>query len=255
MRTGRNRRRSFSVELKAPQSWRELSQRQLRYVLQMLWTHDDTAEVKTLMFFRLTGLQVVRSIRGGVVCSLRQDGTLRRFTVMAWQVQQLMHQFDYIDKPDTMDVRLEAVRGCRAVDVVLHGVSFGDYLSCEKYYQAFLASKRIDMLNELGRLLYRKPDGSKPDPWQLDEAEQACCFLWFGHVKAVLSRQFHKFFRPVGGVESPGFVQSMNAQIRALTGGDITQEERVLQCDCWRALTELNEKAREAEEFERKYGK
>jgi uncharacterized protein YbjQ (UPF0145 family) len=47
----------------------------------------------------------------------------------------------------------------------------------------------------------------------------------------------------------------MNAEIRALTGGDITKEQAVLEMDCWRALTELNEKAREAQEFKKKYAK
>ena len=46
----------------------------------------------------------------------------------------------------------------------------------------------------------------------------------------------------------------MNAEIRALTGGDITKENQVLSMDCWRALTELNEKARETQEYNEKYG-
>ena len=32
----------------------------------------------------------------------------------------------------------------------------------------------------------------------------------------------------------------MNAQIRALTKGDVTKESEVLALDTWRALTELN---------------
>jgi hypothetical protein len=43
----------------------------------------------------------------------------------------------------------------------------------------------------------------------------------------------------------------MNTQIRALTGGDITKEEQVLDMDCWRALTELDAKAKDYEEMER----
>ena len=46
-----------------------------------------------------------------------------------------------------------------------------------------------------------------------------------------------------------------NVQLRALTQGDVTKEEMIKNMDCWRALTELNEKAREAAEFETKYGK
>ena len=41
----------------------------------------------------------------------------------------------------------------------------------------------------------------------------------------------------------------MNAQVRALTDGDVTKEQQVFDTDCWRALTELDQKAREAEEY------
>ena len=47
----------------------------------------------------------------------------------------------------------------------------------------------------------------------------------------------------------------MNAQIRALAQGDITKEKEILSMDCWRALTELNEKAREIKEFTQKNGR
>ena len=44
-------------------------------------------------------------------------------------------------------------------------------------------------------------------------------------------------------------LEVVDAEIRALTGGDITKEAQVLQSDCWRALTELDAKAREAREM------
>ena len=44
---------------------------------------------------------------------------------------------------------------------------------------------------------------------------------------------------------------AMNAQIRVLTGGDITKEEAVLSMDTWRALTELDAKAKEVEDIKR----
>ena len=43
----------------------------------------------------------------------------------------------------------------------------------------------------------------------------------------------------------------MNTQICALTGGDITKEKEVLEMDCWRALTELNAKAKDNEDLEK----
>ena len=43
--------------------------------------------------------------------------------------------------------------------------------------------------------------------------------------------------------------ESTTAMIRALTGGDITKEAAIMKMDTWRALTELDAKAREAEEL------
>ena len=43
--------------------------------------------------------------------------------------------------------------------------------------------------------------------------------------------------------------ESTNAMIRALTGGDITKEEQILKMDTWRALTELDAKAKEADDL------
>ena len=49
--------------------------------------------------------------------------------------------------------------------------------------------------------------------------------------------------------------EAMNAQIRALTKGDITKEREVLSMDTWRALAELDAQAKEYEELKKQYGK
>jgi hypothetical protein len=46
---------------------------------------------------------------------------------------------------------------------------------------------------------------------------------------------------------------AVNAQIRALTKGDVTKEKEVLALDTWRALTELDALAREYQEINTKY--
>ena len=46
---------------------------------------------------------------------------------------------------------------------------------------------------------------------------------------------------------------AVNAQIRALTKGDVTKEKEVLAIDTWRALTELDALAKEYDEFSQKY--
>ena len=72
-----------------------------------------------------------------------------------------------------------------------------------------------------------------------------------------MSTAFPHFFRKRESADGEPptevhFIDLYNAQMRALTGGDVTKEKTVLALDCWRALTELEAKAREAEELERK---
>jgi hypothetical protein len=43
----------------------------------------------------------------------------------------------------------------------------------------------------------------------------------------------------------------MDAQIRALTKGDVTKEQEILAIDTWRALTELNAQAKDYQELKR----
>jgi len=49
---------------------------------------------------------------------------------------------------------------------------------------------------------------------------------------------------------------AVNAQIRALTKGDVTKEQYIRDnVDTWTALAELDASAKESEELNRKYGK
>ena len=80
--------------LNAPRGWKELTQDQLRYVFFVLSTFTDPVTVKTYMFLRFTGLEVVRKIAGGITCRLEGDSRRRKFNISTWQIQSLLHQFD-----------------------------------------------------------------------------------------------------------------------------------------------------------------
>ena len=268
-RTLTTRRPTFSgdgsVELFAPTSWREMEQRQLHYVLALLALFDNPTVVKAYMLVRLTGihiegetLRITQEQPETFRCWLRTAWWKRRqwFTLQAWQVQALIHQFDFIDPFDGMDVRLERIHGCRAVDDILDRYPFGDYLMAEQYYQLAVSSGKPEMAERLATYLYVKRDGRHPERLPLSPAEQMGTLSWFAHVKSVFAERWPHFFRRVNGdMEEPDIdlMGAMDAQIRALTDGDITKEQAVRLMPCWRALTELNEKAREAREFHEKY--
>lgn len=140
-----------------------MTQEQLRYVFFLLTTFPDPVVVKTYIFLRFTGLEVLKKVSGGVRCALMSDGHRREFNIATWQIQSLLHQFDYIDSYDGMGVRLERIQRYHAVDALLHGLPFVDYLNCEIIYQGFLQTKDEKRMDALARILYRDDDDNAPD--------------------------------------------------------------------------------------------
>ena len=270
-RTLRTRRPTFladgSIDIYAPTSWRKMTQQQLRYVLTLLSMWEDMDRVKTYMLIRFSGIhicgyteRVTRDQPKAFSCWFRPAWWKPRhwFTLEPWQVASLISQFDFIDQFDGMDVRLERIHGCRAVDDILDHYPFGDYLMAEQYYQLSVSSGKPEMIEKLATFLYVKRNGKHPKRLSLSPAAQMGTLRWFAHVKSYFAERWPYFFRRVDtDIEELDIdiVGAMDTQIRALTDGDITKEDTIKALPCWRALTELNEKAREAKEFHEKYDK
>lgn len=128
-----------------------------------------------------------------------------------------------------------------------HEVSFKTYLMIENYYQGFVATKNVAALKQIERLLY--PGVSQPEEIGTVRAINIC--KWLIGLKALFARQFRNLFRQSSGGERPNMMELMNNQIRILTGGDVTKEDKIMSIDCWRALTELDYKSKEADEIRR----
>lgn len=248
-----NKAKTVTIDLHVPASWGEMTQQQLRYTLWLLVHFADHTVVKTYMFCRFAGVDIIRKTRYGWKCKI--DGIARAVYIKTWEIQEFIHQLDYIDSYDSFDGRLDAVDGYHATDVLLQGVTFETYLNAEKYYQNFQQTKDDKWIACLACQLYEDDEGNNPDEMALSPEETLGTMLWYAHVKQVLSHEFKHFFRPAPSnsdeVDQPDYLEIYNNELRALTGGDITKEEEVLQMDTWRALTELDAKAREAEELEK----
>lgn len=235
-----------------------MSQEELRMVLDVMASspNKDVARVKCLL--RHNHVKVLRKWdERGWLCFCWQTWRKRAFFVLApWQMQWMVEQLAWMGDIASMRNRLEHAAGGTAVDMALHGVPFGDYLQLEKYYQMYLRSKNDDFIDKMGHILYLKDE--QPTTGAFTQGERLGVLMWYMYIKEVFARAFPKFFRRANGQASEddfreSLVEQMNIQIRALTEGDVTKESLILDgIDCWRALTELNEKAREAQEMKSK---
>ena len=265
IKTQKSRRSiSFSpadgAALHIPTSWGALTQTQLRYVLWLMTQYNNMDMIKTMVLVRVCGIHIIRKTEMGWLCRNRGPFWRRhRFFLRSMTVASMLQYLNFIDKRDDPDIRLDTLSHGRyhARNAQLHGVAFGDYIALENYYNGYLQSKEDECLDAMAHILYERHYNGRTTPMtvrRLSHIERLSVLLWFGASKSILAKSFPDFFRPVDG-EPANMIDIMNAEIRALTGGDITLEQQVKDTDCWRALTELNAKTKEISEFNTKYGK
>ena len=250
---------------KAPSSWAELSEDQLRYVLSVMSIHHDRIVIKCYLLARFCGLTVHKYTRTGWKCSVKcgesgENGDAktgkvceRVLYISAAEILSLLRNFDFIDKfTDFRPLQRASDVLLTAVDSMLHDVSFYDYLNIEKNYQLFMLNQEDKFLQKMAHLMYRTEDGSADETAHFEPYELLGVFMWFSSVKEYFAANFTHFFKPAregGELRREDILPAMQAQIRALTDGDVTKQQAVYNTDCWAALTELDNKAREAEEF------
>ena len=266
MKTGRKTARFTSsdkvLHLECPKSWAEMSREQLQYTLDLIGSglYNDV-EIRTYMLFRFCGIEVLKKRYRCVSCRVRLDtGKWHYFDLQDWQVQDMIAQLSFVGSYENFGCGLDTAGEFKAADKLLSDFAFGWYMICEKNYQSYLNTKDFKFLERLARWLFIDDETGEPvakgdKAMEVDAALGTSVFFWFSWIKLEFSKMFRHFFRPVGSMGSDyNFLDSYNAQIRALTDGDVTKEDAVKRIETKRALTELDAKAREAEDFKAKYG-
>ena len=240
---------TISINFIVPQGWHELSDKQLRYVYQLLADEFATDEIKTLCLLRWSGTKVIGRQDSGAY--LLKKGKIL-FEATPLTLAELLPHLDWLASLPTVPVRLSKINRQHALPADFSEVPFETFIICDNLYQGYLQTQNEDLLDQLGATLYGKSMAFKP-------YERISIFYWFAALKDTFSRKFPDFFQPISAAtggnllgSSASVEDAMNAQIRALTKGDVTKEAEVLALDTHRALTELNAQAREYKELNAK---
>lgn len=254
------------LNLTAPKSWEELSQDQLDFLLRTIATvnrvninrpfrsMDDysaqtAAQVATYCLFRWNGMRVVTPYADSwmVACAGKE------VIVSSADIAAATSFLSWISETPEFPVRLDHVDGAEAVAADLDdSFSFDDWLTCETLWQGYQMSNSENALVQMAEILYRKPG------IRLREHETLSIFYWWVGIKNYCNHLYPNFFQsapaePEALPDRDTMRRNMDAQIRALTKGDITKEELILSLPAHRALTELDALAREYDELNRKY--
>lgn len=212
------------------------------------------SDLKYYCFVHFSGFKVVSRWGEDWIIAVRK-GLFRRkeMFISNEEVANIATRWlSYLEEVGNMPVRLDNYKKkFFAWDAMLFGLPFEKFLMLENYWQGYLYSKDIEPLNRMTQMLYLDKSGNSfaEVPGEI----AASVALWFSSFKNLCYEHWPNLFRKGGGEgEKDVDVNAItNMQIRALTGGDITKEKEVLAMDCWRALTELDAKAHDAEEQRR----
>lgn len=240
----------FNISL--PTSWAELTDKQLHMTYNLFARDLSAAEVKTLCLMKWNGLKVLSPLPDKRFLIKRGKEVVPLSTR---QIQQATSVLDYLDSFAPMPVLIARIGKYHALPADFEKVPFEEFLFVENLFQGYLNTQSDELLLQMAQVLYAS-DHVKPDKAQL-----IGIFYWMASLKQYFAGLFTNFYKPastnsVGNLLGSGqpdiyrqLRESTNAMIRALTSGDITKEAAIMKMDTWRALTELDAKAREAEEL------
>lgn len=243
-----------ALDFKMPEGWSAMDDRQLRYVFRLTAEGYSADEVKILSLLKFSRCEIIG--RNEDKWLVRQNKKL--YELQTIQFAEFMPQLQWLVEIPQLPVRIASFRGHKATDSTMQGSQLKDYLIVENLYQGFLSTQNNDFLRQIAQVLYKKKSKLTPDFKHLPDWFILSVFYWVTSLKSYLANMFPEFFKPIapessGALASPNTADSvreaMDAQIRALTKGDITKEEEILSSDTWRALTELNAQAREYAEL------
>jgi nitrogen regulatory protein PII-like uncharacterized protein len=152
------------------------------------------------------------------------------------------------------------------VESQFENVILSQYLEAENFYQAYIFTKNDMHLSSLMATLYYKKGESYNNDRTLKRSKyfqkssqitKYISVMWFMGVKEFFAHKYKYLFAPDKSHSSdedeepqpPDMYAIIQNQIRALTNGDITKREAVLNSLTWDALEELNNKVREVKQM------
>ena len=267
---------SDRLDLTIPAGWSDVTPRQFKAICGLLAADIWPESLGTLLFLRLAGLRYIgrhdarhgiyEHRPSGVEGKARKRSQIR--IISDEMLTSALDTIEWIFKPDdTLLTRPDLLRAVHrsAIPPDLRTLRFADWIAIDTSFTAIIEQSRrpgpvpglqpgSPPSKALAERLWPKMPARSLTHWK-----QTAAILWMTAVKCRLQKQYpHLYAQPDQSDTAEIFPtgpqsrrEAIQAQIRALTKGDITLEEKVLAAPMHRALAELDQLAREFQELQK----
>ncbi|MDR2125579.1 MAG: hypothetical protein LBP63_01945 [Prevotellaceae bacterium] len=280
----KKKQKKIAVDLRAPQSWAELTEAQILTVAQLLGKGMNNAEDLALRcFFKFTGLYPYRmyltdfQIRQHQKLGLRTTGEgLYRYKRQIVEIDDnvifsFAEKLKFLaDAPGLMKCQSQ-ISGLHFADSQLWQTSFEEYCMTDRYYRAYGKTQNEKYLCTMIAVLYRK----KGEPYR-DEtvekntgrilrnstaAQRQAVFLWWTGLKIWIRDKYPDLFSAghntieFGNIDSGNDDESIMNMLYSVTEGKAHENRHVYKTPVHEVLHALSTKAKNINEINSKLKK
>jgi hypothetical protein len=251
----------MNINITVPTSYGKMTEKQTRYMINLLVEGLSQEAIWAKCFFRFSGLKLKAITEDA--CFVKYKKSL--LEVHTEEMDYMIRKMEFLTKKYSGLQPPTKLKGFIPAESLFENVIFGQYLEMENEYQAYVFTQKKEHLNNMIAILYGKC-GAKYDNNRIEKrakklkrctkTDKLQVFMWVLSVKEFFTQKYRLLFAPETQDENeqkqaPDMYVIIQNQVRALTDGDITKRESVLNSLTWDALDELNNKIREAKKLER----
>lgn len=242
---------SEPLKVSVPRSWAELSMKQFIDICNLFNSEIFASSFDAILFLKLAKLKFIGRV--GQDDIMLEYGS-KLYVIGADVLGVAPDHISWVhDVADLFDLKLH-VKGIHksAVDLKLESFSLAQFIAADSFYSGFIATQKPAIADRLVKMLW-------PGKKNIKGRDRSAAVIWFSALKKYLKSRFPDLYSDPDKSDifssvtaSPAAVrEQVDAMIRALTKGDITLEERVLEAPMYRALTELDLLAKEYKELKK----
>ena len=222
-----------TIDLKAPESWSELTLDQLKTVVRLMRLQLTREEFLLVLFLNFTG---VKKSDGGFITA---DG--RRFALTDGQVMDFCNRFSFI-----LDEMPCDIANPTSVDRHLNNITFGSYFHADSLMYGYHLRGDTEMVRKALDDL-----GEKVDKIDGDYADLVS--LWWSGVQQWLKEQYpHVFADGEGTGEAYSPLKARQNILLMLNDGKPQDNDAIENAQVHDVLSALEHKIEQAKEMERR---